>query len=334
MDAVITATPPLDIRYLLFLQDFRNSIDNALTPFMEQVSLFAVTYLIMIPVLFYWMLSKKDGFYPLVSYYLACGVNAVVKLTVCAYRPWIRDPRVIPAGDAITTATGYSFPSGHTVTATPIYGGLAVTSWKKDKWFSVLCVLFILLTGFSRNYLGVHTPQDVAVALLVSVVCLYAAARVMAWLAEHPEQEDWFLLGGFLICWAGIAYITLKPYPMDLDPQGKLLVDPRKMMEDGYGDIGKLMGFLIGRFVEKHWIRFRPLKLSWKSVLICLAGLVPLVLLKQFVRRPITGMLGTHWGNLVFSILYAFYYIALFPLVLKLCGRSAALGGEPAAAKA
>jgi hypothetical protein len=29
----------MDIQYLLFLQDFRNSIDNALTPFMEWVSM-------------------------------------------------------------------------------------------------------------------------------------------------------------------------------------------------------------------------------------------------------------------------------------------------------
>ena len=39
----------MDIQYLLFLQDFRNSIDNALTPFMEGVSMFAVTYLDPVP---------------------------------------------------------------------------------------------------------------------------------------------------------------------------------------------------------------------------------------------------------------------------------------------
>ena len=32
------------------------------------------------------------------------------------------------------------------------------------------------------------------------------------------------------------------------------------------------------------------------------------------------SILGSHWGKLVFSVLYAFYFIALVPLVLKLCG--------------
>ena len=40
----------MDIQYLLFLQDFRNSIANALTPFMVGVSLFAVPYLILLRV--------------------------------------------------------------------------------------------------------------------------------------------------------------------------------------------------------------------------------------------------------------------------------------------
>ena len=35
----------MDIDYLLFLQNFRNSINDALTPFMEALSLYAVTYL-------------------------------------------------------------------------------------------------------------------------------------------------------------------------------------------------------------------------------------------------------------------------------------------------
>jgi len=85
---------------------------------------FRLTYLIMIPVFVYWVLDKRSGLYVLSSYYSTVAVNAVIKLSVCAYRPWIRDSRVLPAGDAITTATGYSFPSGHTMTAGPIYGGL------------------------------------------------------------------------------------------------------------------------------------------------------------------------------------------------------------------
>ncbi len=115
------------------------------------ISLFAVTYLVIIPAFIYWCVDKKRGLYTLASYNVSVSVNAVVKLTACVYRPWIRDARIMPACDAITTATGYSFPSGHTTTAVPIYGGMAVRAWKKPRWISVICIIMTALTAFSRE---------------------------------------------------------------------------------------------------------------------------------------------------------------------------------------
>ena len=251
-------------------------------------------------------------------------LTPLIKLSACIYRPWIRDARILPAGNSIKTATGYSFPSGHTSTGVPLAGGIAVNLWdsRKARWLSCLFVVFCLLIGFSRNYLGVHTPQDVFVAVFLSVLSLVCTAKLMAYLDRHPEKEDWFLLGGFLLACAGILYISLKAYPMDLDSDGKLLVDPVKMMNDGYGDLGKVIGFTAARFTEKKWIRFRPLKKGWQSLLLCLIGLVPVVLLKSLVRPVLTGALGNHWGKLLFSVIHVFWFIALFPLILKLLGRA------------
>ncbi|MBQ9438510.1 MAG: phosphatase PAP2 family protein [Lachnospiraceae bacterium] len=315
----------MDIQYLLWLQGFRNSIQDAWTPFMEWVSMFATTYLIMFAVFYYWNRDKRDGLYVLVSYYFCMVMTPLIKLTACVYRPWIRDSRILPAGDAISTATGYSFPSGHTTTAGPLSGGMAVIFWKNKhmRWLSVIFALYVLLTAFSRNYLGVHTPQDVCVAMLISVLSLFLAAKLFAYLDEHPEKENLLLLGGFVFCWLAIAYITFKPYPMDLNGEGKLIVDPQKMMNDGYGDLGKMMGFIIARFIEKTWIKFKPLDKGWKSVVICLIGLIPMALLKTYLNPLMVQYFGSHWGKLFFSVIYVCYYIALFPLVLTKIRSSA-----------
>lgn len=307
----------MDIDYLLLLQRFRESINDALTPFMEGVSLFAVTFLIMIPVFVYWVVDKRKGLYTLVSYYLCCGFNAILKLTACIYRPWIRDARVKPAGDAITTATGYSFPSGHTVSAGPLYGGLAVSAWSWKKWVSAILVFLALLTGFSRNYLGVHTPQDVIVGMLESILWLFLTAKIFKYLEKRPERENIFLLASFIIGWLGIIYITFKFYPMDY-VDGKLLVDPQKMMNDGYGDICLLIAFPVARFVEKTWIKFKPTGLKGLGWLIGLAGLIPLALMIQFLKAPLDGLLGSHWGHFTYSFIVVFYCVALWPLVIKL----------------
>ncbi len=310
----------MDIEYLLLLQRFRESINNALTPFMEGVSLFAVTYLIMIPVFVYWAVDKRKGLYTLVSYYLCCGFNAMLKLTACIYRPWIRDARVLPAGDAITTATGYSFPSGHTVTAGPIYGGLAVSSWKWKKWVSAILVFLVLLTGFSRNYLGVHTPQDVIVGLLETVLWLFVVAKLFSYIEKHREKENLFLALSFIIGWIGIIYITFKRYPMDY-VNGKLLVDPQKMMNDGYGDICLLIAFPVARFIEKRWVRFQSTGFKGRGLAVSIIGLIPLFLMIRYMKAPLDGLLGSHWGHFTYTFIVVLYSVALWPLVIKLCGK-------------
>ncbi len=309
----------MDIAYLLLLQGLREGSHNMLTPFMEGISLFAVTYLIMIPVFVYWAVNKEKGLYTLASYYLCCGINAVVKLTACVYRPWIRDSRVIPAGDAIRTATGYSFPSGHTTTAGPIYGGLAVVarSWKRI--VSVLCVCCVLITGFSRNYLGVHAPQDVLMGLAESVLALWVMVRLFRYVKSHPEKENRFLLLSFILGWLGILFITFKSYPMDY-VDGKLLVDPQRMMNDGYGDIALLIVFPIARFVERKWVGFQSTGLKGKGLWFSLAGLIPLFLMIRYMKAPLDNLLGSHWGHFMYTFIIAFYCITLFPAILKLFG--------------
>lgn len=305
----------MDISYLLWWQDLRNAIGDALTPLMEAVSLFAVTYLIIIPALIYWCLNKKSGLYILSSYCFTVAFNAVLKLTVCAYRPWIRDPRILPAGDAITTATGYSFPSGHTATATPIYGGIAVTTWKKIRWIAVIAIVMIAITGISRNYLGVHTPQDVVVALTEGVIFLFAINRLFAYLEKHPEKEIWFLIAGIVIGFAAICYITLKPYPMDY-VDGKLLVDPQRMMKDGYGDVGLFIGFCAGRLIDKKWIRFEP-ELTKYTFGAGLAGSVILFFVLQLLGSPLKNLLGLHWGSFTDNIIRMMFIMVIWPLVIK-----------------
>ncbi|MBO6231510.1 MAG: phosphatase PAP2 family protein [Ruminiclostridium sp.] len=305
----------MDIDYLLFLQNFRDTINDALTPFMEMISLFAVTYLIIVPAFIYWCVDKRKGLYTLASYNVSVAINAVIKLTFCVYRPWIRDSRILPAGDAITTATGYSFPSGHTSTAVPIYGGLAVGAWKKMRWISVICIVCIALTAFSRNYLGVHTPQDVLVGLTLGLVILWLMSVLFKYLAAHPEKENIFLAAGVVLGITALFYITLKSYPTDI-VDGALLVDPQKMMKDGYGDVGIMIAFCISRFAEKTWIKYEPV-LTKKTLAAGVTGAVLTFFLIETIKFPMHELLGLHWGTLAANSVIMIFIVALWPAVMK-----------------
>ncbi|MFN2453735.1 MAG: phosphatase PAP2 family protein [Pyrinomonadaceae bacterium] len=88
--------------------------------------------------------------------------------------------RVRPSFDnPILTLNTYSFPSGHTMAATVLYGVLAafaaskLNSWRWRVMAILVAGLMILLVGFSRIYLGAHYLSDV----------LGAMAEGLAWLA-------------------------------------------------------------------------------------------------------------------------------------------------------
>lgn len=73
--------------------------------------------------------------------------------------------RARPLGETYTTATGFSFPSGHAMLSLAYYGFLLLLLQKyypRHKIaLRVTCVLIILAIGFSRIYLNVHFTSDV-----------------------------------------------------------------------------------------------------------------------------------------------------------------------------
>jgi len=306
----------MDINYLLWWQDFRETTHGTLTPFMDGISEFSVSYLILLPAFLYWCWDKRRGLMTLASFCLCVAVTAVIKLTACVYRPWIRDPRIIPATKSLPTS--YSFPSGHTAMGTPLYLGSALIFWQKNwtKILAVLCVVLAVLNPLSRNYLGVHTPQDVCMSFVLSIACLYVVWKVGTYFQKYPEKENVCLGIVFVVCMLTLIYLLYKPYPMDY-VNGKLLVNPHKMLKSAFEGMGILMGFCVARYIEKTWIRFKETGLSIKGVIYSVAGLVLLYLFFTYAGKPFKHLLGSQWGRFAWAFTLVLYIVALYPLVLK-----------------
>ena len=313
----------MDLAYLLWLQQLREATGNLFTPLMEGISALAASPILIGAVVFvYWAVNKKLGSFLMLNYTGSTLLNQTVKLGVCAYRPWIRDSRIVPAGDSITSATGYSFPSGHSQSAAAYYGSLALWFGKKHRWVAWLMGAMILLTGFSRNYLGVHTPQDVVVGIGLCFVYLALNARLMAWLERNPRGDALVAAVGCLLAAGCVAFFLLKSYPMDY-VNGALLVDPEEMMEDGFAAAGMVLGFFPGWLLERRFFPFSTDRIVRGQRLVSLLGLIPLLLLYKLVPDLLAGAVGGCWAELIGCAAAAFYAMALVPLLLHRMQRRA-----------
>ena len=203
----------MDIQYLLFLQNLREATGGFFDEFFNALSKFAVDIMPFLPYVVFWCVNKKWGYRFLATTWLGEILNGVIKLTVCAYRPWIRSAEINPAGDSKTAATGYSFPSGHTLVGTIQYGTTAVWQWSKRKWLAITCLVLLVLTAFSRNFLGVHTPQDVLVGLAEGIVLIVLVGIVQKALENKEKAKDILTFVGVAVMIGVLIYITWTTTP-------------------------------------------------------------------------------------------------------------------------
>ena len=130
----------------------------------EQVVLISIISII------YWTLDKKFGEYIAYAVLTSVLLNNTIKDIFKMKRP-IGEEGIRTLREQ--TATGYSFPSGHTQSASSFYGAMAI--YLKKRVMYIIATVMIILVGFSRLYLGVHYPKDVIVGgilgVLTSLVC-------------------------------------------------------------------------------------------------------------------------------------------------------------------
>jgi undecaprenyl-diphosphatase len=152
----------------LFYLDFRvqSFIEGIITPeltqFMVKITNLGGLYftLIISALIVIYFLYKREWWDILTLVLVVVGGKILqILLKIFFLRPRPTSP--------IVAAHGYSFPSGHALTAMLVYGFLIYITWKSNskKSFKMLIFLvslfLILIIGISRIYLNVHWLTDI-----------------------------------------------------------------------------------------------------------------------------------------------------------------------------
>ncbi len=264
--------------------------------------------IIAIAVAILWCVDKRKGFAICSTLLTALVATNTIKAIVRAPRPFQVLPQV--AGKRLSTATGYSFPSGHTTGASSFYTSLAMATGKR--WFSIICALIILFVATSRMYLGVHWPIDVVGGLILGCTVSLCTYKAFGKLYDNDRASKLYsVIVGSVATAAGIVFVILLQW-CNADPVA--FTDLMKMCALAGG------GYL-GFALERKYVHYSVAGSTGKRVVRYLVGIIILLLImgaKAILPPWVAFGFLRYW-------LAGFWATGLFPLlgtVIKVRGNS------------
>lgn len=292
------------MNFLFYLESIRTpfltNLFRFLTFFGEEA--FILVFLCSI----YWCYNKKLAYRLCFSYFLSGLCIQILKITFRIPRPWIKSPEFHPVKEATKTATGYSFPSGHTQSATASYTTLAF--FYKKTTIIIGAVFLIAGVALSRMYLGVHTPQDVLCSFFITFLLTLAVNSIFDRINLTKQKSLYIAIGLFFISIITIFYSIL------LIRQGTV---PIEQGADCYKAGGAGIGFAIGWFIESNYINFneKPSSIKTGSFRLFLGALVAILIKvgwKNLFGQSIPSDI-LRYGVLVL------WLTTLYPAIIKRC---------------
>ena len=296
--------------------DILYALEKIRTPFWNGV-MSAVTQLggevifIVAAVVVFWCVSKWEGYYLMTIAFCGTVLNQFLKLICRVPRPWVRDPNFTIVESARAEATGYSFPSGHTQNAIGLFGGMA--RWGGRRWVRLGLTTLALVIAFSRMYLGVHTPADVGVSLVLAAALVLGLYPLMRRAQEKPRYMGYVLAAMLVVSGAFVVFVETYGFSADTDAEN---------LASGIGNAWKMLGAVAGMtlawLLDRRYIHFETQAVWWVQVIKVAVGMALLLAIKSGLKAPLLALLG-HEG-LAGGVRYFLLVLvagAVWPLVFR-----------------
>lgn len=234
----------------------------------------------------FWCVDKKKGYYVMAVGFFGTLVNQFFKLIFRVPRPWVLDPNFTVVEGSVEAAAGFSFPSGHSTSSVGTFGAIGYASYNPVvKW---ICYGICVVVPFSRLYLGVHTPADVLVGAVLSVVMIRILSP-MVW--RHSENGTKNLLV-MLLSLSFCLLLFTKFFPFSIEESQ--LHNLTSGSKNAYTILGAIAGLLVVYPLERKYVNFETKAVWWAQILKVILGFVLVLAVKEGLKAPLDAVFAGH----------------------------------------
>lgn len=245
-------------------------------------------------------LAKRLAFIAMFSMLL----NGALKSLFSATRPFNfpRGENLNVSSSAKASATGTTFPSGHSQNAGSLYGGIYLNS--KKKWIQGICVALMIIVPISRMVLGVHFPGDVIVGLSLGIVSAVGINSLSNLCRKRAISFKWLYIGTLIIF---IPFILINMN--------------NSATADLFKSYGLLLGFVVATSIEERYINFTTIVKPWKKLVRIAIGVVAALTVQNGLKALFNLLIDNYAFfssienilNLIRYFLITFVCIAVIP---------------------
>ena len=272
------------------------------------------TLFIVAGLLFFWCINKYEGYFQLAVGLSGTVINQFLKLVFRIPRPWVKDENFTIVESARAEATGYSFPSGHTQTAVGIFG--AAARWHKQVWVRIICIVFCVLVPLSRMYLGVHTPLDVGVSIVVSVGLVFGLYPVIRKGMESKKTMRILFAAMLILAVAFVAFVEGFSFPADVDPDNL-----QSGVKKAYTMLGCIAALWLTYEIDTKYIKFDTKAVWWAQIIKLGVGFGILLGIKSGIKAPLHAIMNANIADGVRYFLMTAFAGCIWPLTFKFFGK-------------
>ena len=237
--------------------------------------------------LFFWCIDKMEGYFLLSVGLSGTVINQFLKLWFRIPRPWVKDPNFTIVESARAEATGYSFPSGHTQSSVGIFGGLA--RWNKTLWLRGISIALCVLVPLSRLYLGVHTPLDVGVSIVIALALVFGLYPLIRNAQNSSKTMRLLLVSMTVLAVAYVLFIEFYPFA-DVDP-----TNFASGAKNAYTMLGCMLGVWVTYEVDSRYTNFETKAVWWAQLLKLLLGFALIMGIRAGLKTPLYTLTGGHY---------------------------------------